>query len=251
MNGSYNKMTDAIKEFAEKEGKWTYFDLTRTCHGLGALVPISGGITVPVTLVPSLVAQTNGVVNLRLRDSESLSKFIEFLPNEIRMVEVGVYAGRAAEMFCRSGKVIEYYGVDPWVEGYDKAKEFARSNFTGAEGVFDKVVAGRYPFVRKMKRTSLDAVSCFDDNSLDLVYIDGDHRYDYVKKDILSWASKVKVGGIIAGHDYSRGYPDVVRAVDELFGKPDQIFEDTTWMTVCLAEHHERFSRLLSGIVSI
>lgn len=39
------------------------------------------------------------------------------------------------------------------------------------------------------------------DNSLDLCFIDADHRYDYIYKDIELCIPKVKKGGIICGHD--------------------------------------------------
>jgi hypothetical protein len=35
----YNHMTDAIKEFAERDGRWTYRDISKTCNGLGVLEP--------------------------------------------------------------------------------------------------------------------------------------------------------------------------------------------------------------------
>lgn len=49
--------------------------------------------------------------------------------------------------------------------------------------------------------------------SLDFVYIDGDHSYEAVKKDLEAWYPKVKSGGMFCGHDYN--YPDVERAVQE------------------------------------
>lgn len=39
MHGRYNAMTDAIKAFAEQSGAWRYEDLSKSCHGLGALLP--------------------------------------------------------------------------------------------------------------------------------------------------------------------------------------------------------------------
>jgi predicted O-methyltransferase YrrM len=46
------------------------------------------------------------------------------------------------------------------------------------------------------------AVEKVADNSLDFVYIDSDHSYDFVMLDIIKWGRKVKKGGIISGHDY-------------------------------------------------
>lgn len=58
----------------------------------------------------------------------------------------------------------------------------------------------------------------FPEASFDGVYINGDHSYDAVSRDLALWAPKVKPGGVVASDDY-RENPiygtDVVRAVDE------------------------------------
>lgn len=67
---------------------------------------------------------------------------------------------------------------------------------------------------------SAQAARHYQDESLDFVFIDADHSYQAVKRDIGAWLPKVKPGGIIAGHDYT---PDpfigdgVIRAVNETF----------------------------------
>jgi len=46
MLGNYNTMTDAIKEFAEKNPQWKYIDLSEECNGLGALIPVTQWVEV-------------------------------------------------------------------------------------------------------------------------------------------------------------------------------------------------------------
>ena len=48
----------------------------------------------------------------------------------------------------------------------------------------------------------MEAVKQFKDGSLDFVYIDGNHTFEYVINDIAEWSKKVRKGGIISGHDY-------------------------------------------------
>ena len=69
----------------------------------------------------------------------------------------------------------------------------------------------------------------FGDKSVDLVYIDADHSYEAVQRDIAVWLPKVKAGGFIAGHDYSHAFPGVVRAVCEKFSLPDRVYSDSSW----------------------
>eukprot|EP00451_Oxyrrhis_marina_P047398 CAMPEP_0204443962 /NCGR_PEP_ID=MMETSP0470-20130426/90188_1 /ASSEMBLY_ACC=CAM_ASM_000385 /TAXON_ID=2969 /ORGANISM="Oxyrrhis marina" /LENGTH=122 /DNA_ID=CAMNT_0051443305 /DNA_START=523 /DNA_END=887 /DNA_ORIENTATION=- len=42
--------------------------------------------------------------------------------------------------------------------------------------------------------------------AVDLVFVDGDHHGDSVRQDIQTWTAKLRPGGIIGGHDYSRGW---------------------------------------------
>ena len=53
-----------------------------------------------------------------------------------------------------------------------------------------------------LRSDSQDGSELFNDESLDFVYIDANHKYEYVKQDISLWYPKVRKGGIVAGHDY-------------------------------------------------
>jgi hypothetical protein len=70
---------------------------------------------------------------------------------------------------------------------------------------------------------STDVLNQFADDSLDWVYIDGNHLYDYVKKDIALSFRKTKKGGFVTGDDYmDGGWWDggVKKAVDEFAKTP-------------------------------
>ena len=56
--------------------------------------------------------------------------------------------------------------------------------------------------VRFIRKTSMDALADIEDGSLDFVYIDAAHDFDNVMMDIIGWSKKVKIGGIVSGHDY-------------------------------------------------
>ena len=59
-----------------------------------------------------------------------------------------------------------------------------------------------YSNYRIIRKLSMEAVKEFEDGSLDFVYIDGNHTLPYVIRDIIEWARKVRVGGMVTGHDY-------------------------------------------------
>ena len=53
-----------------------------------------------------------------------------------------------------------------------------------------------------IRATSKVAADMFDRESLDFIYIDANHAYDFVVQDIKLWYPKVKSGGYLCGHDY-------------------------------------------------
>ena len=71
----------------------------------------------------------------------------------------------------------------------------------------------------------------FKDNSYDFIYIDPDHKYESVVKDVELYLPKLKKGGIIGGHDYCLIFWSGV-IVDETIGKPDSVTWDTSWFKV-------------------
>jgi len=69
--------------------------------------------------------------------------------------------------------------------------------------------------------------------NIDVVYIDGLHLYDSCKNDIIKTLTILKPNIAICGHDYtddSSHLKGVKKAVDEIIGKPDKIFCDTSWI---------------------
>ncbi len=71
-----------------------------------------------------------------------------------------------------------------------------------------------YNNITKIKLTSEEAADQFEDDSLDMVYIDADHSYQEAIADCRAWYPKVKPGGIFAGHDFQT--PQVRKAVREM-----------------------------------
>jgi hypothetical protein len=146
--------------------------------------------------------------------------------NNIVMAEIGCYAGESTVLFFKSGKIKQLYAIDPWKSGYDKNLPASQSDFALVEKLFDDRVKGIN--VIKLKMTMEEAFNLLPE--LDAIYIDGDHRYDFVLKDIELSLKKIKISGIICGHDYNKIDFGVMQAVNKIFGKPDKIFSDTSWM---------------------
>ena len=161
-----------------------------------------------------------------------LQQLLDYIKVEdLVMVEIGCFTGESTEVFCSSDKVKMLYAVDPWESGYDTNDTASEVDMKQVEKEFDDRLS-EFSNYEKIKLTGLDASQKFDDNSLDVVYIDGCHTYECVKEDITTWLPKVKKGGYLCGHDYFRPRLNkhVKTAVDSLLGEPDQVFVDGSWV---------------------
>lgn len=114
--------------------------------------------------------------------------------------EIGVRWGEYSKVLCESIPDLKLYCVDPYLPYMGRRPSQARMDhyFQYAQNLLAPYNA---TFIRK---TSMDALADVPDGSLDFVYIDAMHFFDYVMMDIICWSKKVKVGGIVSGHDYFR-----------------------------------------------
>lgn len=113
--------------------------------------------------------------------------------------EIGTREGYFAEKICKAGLML--YAIDPWrnYDGYFGEGAFKNEVDANLKSAKKLLKPFKHKIVKKM---SLDALKDFEDNSLDFVYIDGNHDFRYVADDLYEWTKKVKPGGTIAGHDY-------------------------------------------------
>lgn len=114
-------------------------------------------------------------------------------------VEIGVDKGEFCEKFARAGLAI--YAIDPW-KSYDDYQDSRGQKKLDEIYQHTKQLLAPYPNCKIIRKTSMAAVGDFADDSLDFVYIDGNHQFKYVAEDICEWSKKVNKGGVICGHDY-------------------------------------------------
>ena len=158
-----------------------------------------------------------------------------------KFAEIGVFKGRSARYILRKcGYTIkEYWGIDKYNTTWNgityrhpKIKEKRWND------MYRNVCryCAFFPQFKILKMSSEEAVELFPkqyfpNGYFDFVYIDADHSYEMVKKDINLWFPLVKKWGLIGGHDY--GFPDEVcrhggvqKAVDEIFYDKIKVFKN-------------------------
>lgn len=157
-------------------------------------------------------------------------------------VEIGVHRGDLSWRLLGSNRNIFLYMVDPWEEcapdssymttedhinrftqeEHDEAMRQAMNNV--------HLFSGQYKVLRM---TSEEAAKQFADETIDFVFIDGDHSYEGCSSDISLWYPKLKEGGLLSGHDYREGRNyGVMQAVHEFsksHNKPFRTGQNYTW----------------------
>lgn len=121
--------------------------------------------------------------------------------------EVGVEKGKNAQEMFECIPNLKLYAVDPYKQHArlsNEATNYLRiwdSDYLEAvKRQAQKRLQGKNAII--IEKFSEDAARDIPDDSLNFVYIDGDHSYDFVMQDIIIWGRKVRKGGIISGHDY-------------------------------------------------
>lgn len=150
------------------------------------------------------------------------SWFVNTVPNNSIIVEVGCWKGKSTAYLAveviNSNKNIKIHAVDTW-EGSPNEQIHINDEYVKTNTLYDLFLKNIEPVesvIIPLRMNSIEASKLHSDSSIDIVFIDANHAYEYVIKDIEAWLPKIKPGGILAGHDY--GWSGVNRAVHEKFG---------------------------------
>lgn len=147
------------------------------------------------------------------------------------MIEIGSFVGESTVLFAQSFKKV--IAIDPFLPDYDPAD--TTSHMFDFNNVYQTYLqrTGAYQNIETIVSTSDAAVDFLKGPKYDFVYIDGLHTYEGVRNDIINYLPLVKDGGAIGGHDYTTEQEHLVgvfKAVNELFGAPDKVFKDNSWI---------------------
>lgn len=128
--------------------------------------------------------------------------------------EIGVARADHAVEMLEVVPFLTLYCVDPYRVYTARQEKRNRVHRKWAKHVLSK-----YPGAKRLQMTSMQALREIPDQSLDFVYIDGRHHFNYVATDLIFWSAKVRVGGIVAGHDYHKSYRTGVTAAVDAYTK--------------------------------
>jgi hypothetical protein len=119
------------------------------------------------------------------------------------VAELGVRQGFHFEYLIKHNPK-EAIAIDCWVDDGFAGRNDACYDQGGLDRQYEKFkgMMADKPFVRVIKEYTFDAVRRFPDEYFDYIFIDADHTYEGISKDLIDWYPKVKKGGVFCGHDY-------------------------------------------------
>jgi hypothetical protein len=127
---------------------------------------------------------------------------------DLTIIEIGVESGKNAFCMLNYLDIKELILIDPFIEYGDMLGDGV---LAAKDGIRCKDEAFKLlePYESKITwilDLSENVASQIKDNSIDVCYVDGNHRFEYVKKDLELYWPKIKVGGYLSGHDYKNEY---------------------------------------------
>ncbi len=157
---------------------------------------------------PKIWESIDGWFNFHNFYTDMVGKF-----NDAVFVEIGCWEGKSttfmADKIKRSGRNIKFYAIDIW-EDYKQIDRIWSANYSK----YLKNIDPLKDYITTLKGDSCEMSKRFTDKSIDFVFIDANHQYEFIKRDIEHWLPKMKSGGVLAGHDTQ--FEGVTRAINEL-----------------------------------
>jgi hypothetical protein len=163
-----------------------------------------------------------------MSSSERLIELIPQLGREVVGLEIGVRSAINLVYILEScPNIIKMYAVDPYAP-YQDGDIFIDQAFQDSvkqqaiQLLKEKDLLHKVEFIQLM---SDDAASLIQDNSLDFIFIDGNHDYEYTLSDLNNYYNKVRNLGIISGHDLTPEWPGVAQALEKFLPEKGMFLE--------------------------
>lgn len=188
-------------------------------------------------------------------------------------VEVGCKEGRTTGHILKNVPDSRVIAIDPWIanpappNGDMTREDYEKWDFAKIEADFWANVGENIKRCMMIRTTSADAalrvqpqpelnrtwIAAQDppkENGegigyiyppIDIGFIDALHDYESVLEDIRLWWPKVRIGGMLCGHDFNHKWPGVERAVADNFNLLDiGVASDSVWFIIKTSEEQLR-----------
>lgn len=179
-----------------------------------------------------LISELRSVIakySFNARGRKSRAQLLEMVRGDSRCVEVGVWKGEFSKEILDRVNPKELHLIDPWKFQLEYSSRWYGGSVARNQKDMDKIYDRVVDSFRNNKRVVIHrkysdkAAEELKNGYFDFIYLDGNHSYEYVTKDLERYFQKIKKGGILAGDDYFRFSKlldfGVKKAVDEFVKK--------------------------------
>jgi hypothetical protein len=159
-------------------------------------------------------------------------ELLDATPEGGTFVELGCYKGKSTSFIGveihKQKRDIEFFAVDSFQGATNSTDENEVKAYVGISDIEQTYLESIAPIgnkIQTIKSLSHEAADMFDDESVDVLFVDAGHSREAVLNDLKAWYPKMKNNSIMAGHDYT-AWDGVNQAVTEVFGTPHKVEND-------------------------
>lgn len=158
-----------------------------------------------------MISFSTNFFNYFIKPQKERDYLLTLIPSNSVCAEIGVWKGEFAEQIVRSVKPKRLYLVDPWKFFPEYHRRMYGGAVASSQNQMDEIYKDVVKSFARKKETliirdlSSKASKRIKNGSVDFVYIDGNHSFEYVYEDLGRYYKKLKRGGILAGDDFFWG----------------------------------------------
>lgn len=193
-----------------------------------------------------------GVNQFDGHDEEALKYCLSKIKSQsdLNLLEVGCWTGKSTSFICEYAKK-RRSSVVFCVDTFKGSEETVLKSFAkdcDIQSIFEANMKelGNEHIIQVYPMESAKASQMFPNKYFDFIFIDADHRYGPFKDDLLNWFPKLKMDGILCGHDfdsfeYDERYVDddyvngnhhgIAKALTECFNLGEIETRHRVWLT--------------------
>ena len=232
LNPTREQVVEAAREVSHHiliEGTHDFWNVMNLCgwrHFPSSILPEGYAYYCNIDYIPTDWYELWGWYNF----TEYYTTIANKLKPRAKIVEVGINWGRSVAHLAR---MLQMHRKEPTIYAVDPFPAEPHLHATHPEPDYRRVnrnfKAMGLDEINVMPCKSVRASKHFRDETMDFVYIDGNHKYEAVKADIEHWLPKVKKHCLLSGHDY-HNCAGVKQAVNELLGEKNiTLHEGGVW----------------------
>lgn len=191
----------------------------------------------------------HGGMCIRVTRREDFPEFLNRRGLTGEAAEIGVYRGEFSEHILTHWRGLKLHLVDAWrhlPQYVDIANHSDEAHLANMQ-IACRRLAKYSQRMHIHRALSTDAAQRFTDATLDFVYLDANHSFDAVWQDLHAWYPKIRLGGVLAGHDYldgelpegSFGVASAVNAFQQKYGLSVELTNDHPWRSWYLVKERQ------------